>query len=613
MGTYTTPAAPSRPEHAPSPATRSCALLFVLCLLLFWALAPSPPARGRAQEHFPLAGFGSRPPLGAALLAAAGDAAAAPPAAHAPLEALVTAMESALLLAHGSQAAASACSTYLAPVDPHEWAAPCDAACAREELDHLALNFGAATIVDLSGSGGGALAGVVAGSKGLLTEASLLRAADGEEPGSVALAVLAARALGVLGGAPALFLLPSRWREPPGAGGASGGGSAAPPPRWVREELPALPPALRTAIQEAYRTGLQALLVALSSPAAVLAALLPALAPAGARQPQRSTAFLLLPPSPLAQQQQQQQPLPPTSPEHAALGSSDLNALKALVCALAPGYSVEVQASHVRVYAPLRAYTIPPRQVPPALWAELTDGGAVPVRAIYYNQASTPNGAPVRTVYDSGTISVLLWKAGRRETEYYEATDRWLYALLDRHPGLFAGKRVAVLGSLVPWYECIALAFGASEIFTVEYSPRESEDARFHFVTPAAMEAAVAAGSWVPFDVAISISSFEHDGLGRYGDPLNGVGDLNTMAFVRRHVVVAGGLLILAVPTGRDCLVFNEQRVYGSERLPRLLEGWKVVDSEGMDWARAVGATACDSWFQPVWLLQSPEAAEAEK
>jgi hypothetical protein len=36
------------------------------------------------------------------------------------------------------------------------------------------------------------------------------------------------------------------------------------------------------------------------------------------------------------------------------------------------------------------------------------------------------------------------------------------------------------------------------------------------------------------YDVAMSISSFEHDGLGRYGDPLNPDGDMNAMRSARR-------------------------------------------------------------------------------
>ena len=255
---------------------------------------------------------------------------------------------------------------------------------------------------------------------------------------------------------------------------------------------------------------------------------------------------------------------------------------------------------------------MPPRQVPPALWAEITEWGALPVRSTYWNQASLPGGEPVTINYHNGTIAVLLWKAGRREQEYYGVTDTWLYALLDRHRELVAGRRVAILGSLEPWYECIALTYGAQRIFTVEYGARRSDDPRFEFVTPSAMEAAVAAGTWEPFDLAFSISSFEHDGLGRYGDPLNGAGDLSTMNFVRTKILKPGGHLVFAVPTGRDCINFNEQRIYGEGRMAKILAGWKVVDVEGLDWNRANGHGQCEQWYQPVYLLQGSASRDQQ-
>ena len=82
------------------------------------------------------------------------------------------------------------------------------------------------------------------------------------------------------------------------------------------------------------------------------------------------------------------------------------------------------------------------------------------------------------------------------------------------------------------------------------------------------------------FDTVISISSFEHDGLGRYGDPLNPYGDLRAMKEAR-EMLCPGRLLFLAVPVGMDALVWNAHRVYGPVRLPMLLQNWSVVKSYG--------------------------------
>eukprot|EP00957_Ditylum_brightwellii_P063704 4834874-Ditylum_brightwellii.AAC.1 len=57
------------------------------------------------------------------------------------------------------------------------------------------------------------------------------------------------------------------------------------------------------------------------------------------------------------------------------------------------------------------------------------------------------------------------------------------------------------------------------------------------------------------FDFGMSFSSLEHDGLGRYGDVLNPIGDLMSMAKML-SVIKPGGLMFIAVPTadGADAL-----------------------------------------------------------
>lgn len=52
------------------------------------------------------------------------------------------------------------------------------------------------------------------------------------------------------------------------------------------------------------------------------------------------------------------------------------------------------------------------------------------------------------------------------------------------------------------------------------------------------------------FEAVISLSSFDHDGLGRYGDPINPDGDLEAMKTVR-SVLNEQGLLFLTVPIGK--------------------------------------------------------------
>jgi hypothetical protein len=100
--------------------------------------------------------------------------------------------------------------------------------------------------------------------------------------------------------------------------------------------------------------------------------------------------------------------------------------------------------------------------------------------------------------------------------------DRFLFEALVRFP--VAGKRVLIIGSVRPTYEVFALAFHAREVVVSEYNiPAILSDSgsatavpRLRYVTPSQLRS-----SGDRFDVCLSISSIEHDGLGRYGDPLS--------------------------------------------------------------------------------------------
>lgn len=84
------------------------------------------------------------------------------------------------------------------------------------------------------------------------------------------------------------------------------------------------------------------------------------------------------------------------------------------------------------------------------------------------------------------------------------------------------------------------------------------------------------------FDAIFSISSFEHDGLGRYGDPVSPDSDLRSIKKLVQYLEPETGLLYLSVPVGRDELFWNEGRVYGAHRLPLLLDSWTPVSAFGV-------------------------------
>lgn len=81
------------------------------------------------------------------------------------------------------------------------------------------------------------------------------------------------------------------------------------------------------------------------------------------------------------------------------------------------------------------------------------------------------------------------------------------------------------------------------------------------------------------FDLIINCSTIEHVGLaGRYGTTqFTPDGDLEAMRKLLRAIKSSGDML-LTVPVGLDALFAPLHRVYGEQRLPRLLEGWRVEE-----------------------------------
>ncbi|MBI5649276.1 MAG: DUF268 domain-containing protein [Chloroflexi bacterium] len=79
------------------------------------------------------------------------------------------------------------------------------------------------------------------------------------------------------------------------------------------------------------------------------------------------------------------------------------------------------------------------------------------------------------------------------------------------------------------------------------------------------------------FDVIICCSMIEHVGItGRYGDQhFVPEGDLQVMRRLGQ-ATKPGGTMLLTVPVGMDAVFAPVHRVYGAERLPKLLQGWRI-------------------------------------
>lgn len=214
----------------------------------------------------------------------------------------------------------------------------------------------------------------------------------------------------------------------------------------------------------------------------------------------------------------------------------------------------------------------PPRIVPEELLEAYTWKGEIPVWYGYYFDNSYSPLEPL--IYTQEVVNQYILDALRKVTKYYGATDTYLYEAIDETIGSFRGKSVGVLGSVTPWYESIVIAYGGRPV-TIDYNSIQSLHPRLTTLTVQEYDQ-----NPTQFDYLFSISSFEHDGLGRYGDPLNPTGDKEAMEKAKK-MLKPGGLLFLAVPVGKDAIIWNAHRVYGENRLPFLLEGWEVVATVG--------------------------------
>jgi hypothetical protein len=230
-----------------------------------------------------------------------------------------------------------------------------------------------------------------------------------------------------------------------------------------------------------------------------------------------------------------------------------------------------------------------PRNIPDELISGYTMGGHVPLLSWWFDDS---HGSP-REPYTPEHFATLQEAARHRQARYYGVTDTWLHAALDSFP--IRGKRILIYGSATPWYEAVALAHGAAAVVVSEYNRRASPHPAVTYLQPDQLDGQ-------QFDCAFSISSFEHDGLGRYGDPLNPDGDFVAMSAARDHVT-RGGLLYLAVPVGADTLVWNAHRIYGRLRFPRLLHGWSLNAAAGF--RRGDLMRSPSDHHQPVFVLRN--------
>jgi hypothetical protein len=264
---------------------------------------------------------------------------------------------------------------------------------------------------------------------------------------------------------------------------------------------------------------------------------------------------------------------------------------------MATRYEWRSLALSEELFGPPSKCSAPPKTIPADLLDRFTMSGKVEIEYNYLD-LTCPDNHPL--IYTDREIDAYLERIRKnlgsprekRDWFVYGTLDEWVCDAIEKYP--IHEKFVVNMGSLTPWYEAVFIHFGTKPT-TIDYNPIITRTNRMNFMTIAEWER-----ERPVFDIGFSISSFEHDGLGMYGDPIDPDGDLKAMQKMKERIK-PGGLLFLAVPTGRDKILFNNARIYGKHRLPLLMEGWEWIDSFGYSVSDLDGNGSA----QPLYVLRN--------
>lgn len=266
----------------------------------------------------------------------------------------------------------------------------------------------------------------------------------------------------------------------------------------------------------------------------------------------------------------------------------------------------------------------PPKDPPEDLISKFTLDGSIPLERYYVDD--TIDGTETHFVIPAALI--LKYIDGARK-QFKKMANKigsedggnaapivhpreWVHYAMYKHREMISapGAVHCVFGSADPWLETALLALNATAVKTIEYNNLTYEHeaietfSKYDFGTIYSCESG-SSSMREACDVAWSLSSFDHDGLGRYGDPLNPNGDLVAMQQAKK-LLRPGGHMFLTVPIGPDIIVFNLHRRYGPIRLPLLLAGWEIEQRLFWDERRLEAPADFRKSYEPILVLRKP-------
>ena len=164
-----------------------------------------------------------------------------------------------------------------------------------------------------------------------------------------------------------------------------------------------------------------------------------------------------------------------------------------------------------------------------------------------------------------------------------------------------SGKNSLVLGSISPWVECLLLHFNAKSVTTLDYITPDCD----YKINTISMDDYIIKKEKTKYDVIISFSSLEHDGLGRYGDPINPNGDIDA-CIEAYDMLNNGGYFICGIPIGAGVVYGNYHRIYNKKRVAKLFslfdEFIGSVNYQTLD--NSLNYVGCDWQNQPIFVYK---------
>lgn len=175
-----------------------------------------------------------------------------------------------------------------------------------------------------------------------------------------------------------------------------------------------------------------------------------------------------------------------------------------------------------------------------------------------------------------------------------------LYDAFDRVP--VKGLRVMVAGSVSPWVEAVLTAYGAQSVHTMDYGPRVFATNMTQLVVADNVSSRAEL-----YDAIVSFSSIEHDGIGRYGDPINPEGDRAAM-YDFKQWLKPSGLLFLGIPVyggGTARREGSSHRIYDLHRFYEIANGFKLRDVVNKHYGFHLKTPPGLGWWQnqPVFIF----------